>query len=203
MPEARFNFPRGFLWGTSSSAYQVEGNSKNNQWYLWEKEAGRIAEGGTCGQACDWWGGRWREDFDRAAEGGQNALRLSFEWSRIQPAPDRWDEHALDHYIDLLRGLDRRGLFPLVTLILCFLHAFIKIRDRCKRMADYAEIKHRVWEAYHAADPDTFKRKIAELKAWTLQTLPHGAGRESILKLCHKAIINKPKAMLYPRATVM
>jgi beta-glucosidase len=66
--------------------------------------------------ACDWWSGRWREDFDRAAEGGQNALRFSIEWSRIQPALDRWDEHALDHYIDLLRGLDQRNLFPLVTL---------------------------------------------------------------------------------------
>lgn len=116
MPEARFNFPRGFLWGTSSSAYQVEGGNKNNQWYLWEQEPGRIAEGGTCGLACDWWAGRWREDFDRAAECGQNALRFSIEWSRIQPAPDRWDEHALDNYIDMLRGLVRRGLFPLVTL---------------------------------------------------------------------------------------
>ncbi|HSG25697.1 MAG TPA: family 1 glycosylhydrolase [Anaerolineales bacterium] len=116
MPEARFNFPRGFLWGTSSSAYQVEGNNKNNQWYEWEQEAGRIADGGTCGLACDWWGGRWREDFERAVEGGQNALRFSIEWSRIQPAPDRWDEQALDTYIDMLRGLDQRGLFPLVTL---------------------------------------------------------------------------------------
>ena len=116
MPEARFNFPRGFLWGTASSAYQVEGGNTNNQWYLWEEEPGKIAEGGTCGLACDWWNGRWREDFDRAAEGKQNALRFSIEWSRIQPAPDRWDEHALDCYIDMLRGLVQRGLFPLVTL---------------------------------------------------------------------------------------
>ena len=92
-----------------------------------------------------------------------------------------------------------QALFPLVTLILCFLHAFIKIRARCKRMADYAEIKHRVWEAYHAADPDTFKQKIAELKAWTLQNLPDGAGRESILKLCHK-VPELVKAYAYPSA---
>jgi beta-glucosidase len=116
MPEARFTFPRGFLWGTASSAYQVEGNSKNNQWYQWEQEPGRILDGQTCGMACDWWGGRWREDFDRAAELGNNALRFSVEWSRVQPAPDRWDEDAIDHYIDMLRGLVARGLFPLVTL---------------------------------------------------------------------------------------
>lgn len=116
MAEARFNFPRGFLWGTATASYQVEGNNKNNQWHQWEQEEGRIMEGDSSGLACDWWGGRWREDFDRADEGKQNALRFSIEWSRIQPEPDRWDEHALDHYIDMLRGLDERGLFPLVTL---------------------------------------------------------------------------------------
>ena len=114
MPEARFNFPKGFLWGTASSAYQVEGNSKNHQWHQWEQE-GRIADGHVNGLACDWWGGRWREDFDRAVEGGHNAIRISVEWSRIQPEPDRWAESALDHYIDMLQGLDQRGLFPVVN----------------------------------------------------------------------------------------
>jgi beta-glucosidase len=116
MPEATYNFPRGFLWGTATSAYQVEGNNKNNQWYQWEQKPGKIANGDTCGQACDWWGGRWREDFDRAAECGQNAHRFSIEWSRIQPAPDRWDEHALDRYLEMLRGLNDRRLFPVVCL---------------------------------------------------------------------------------------
>lgn len=116
MPEARFIFPKGFLWGTATSAYQVEGNNKNNQWYLWEQQPGNIVHGHTCGLACDWWGGRWREDFDRAKEDGHSALRLSIEWGRIQPAPDRWDESALDNYIDMVRALERRSLFPLVTL---------------------------------------------------------------------------------------
>ncbi|MEN8240974.1 MAG: family 1 glycosylhydrolase [Chloroflexota bacterium] len=115
MPEAIFNFPRGFLWGTATAAYQVEGNSKNNQWHQWE-QPGKIANEDRCGLACDWWGGRWREDFDRAVEGGHNAHRFSVEWSRIQPAPDRWDEHALDRYAEMLRGLNDRGLFPVVTL---------------------------------------------------------------------------------------
>jgi beta-glucosidase len=113
MPQATYHFPRGFLWGTATAAHQVEGNNTNNQWWLWE-QAGRTD--GTSGLACDWWGGRWREDFDRAAEGGQNAHRMSVEWSRIQPTPDTWDEDALERYRAMLRGLRERGIVPMVTL---------------------------------------------------------------------------------------
>jgi beta-glucosidase len=116
MPQATFYFPRGFLWGTATSAHQVEGDNTNNNWSTWEQEPGRIIQGQEAGLACDWWGGRWREDFDRAAESGQNAHRLSVEWSRIQPTPDRWDEAALDRYREMLRGLHERNITPLVTL---------------------------------------------------------------------------------------
>jgi beta-glucosidase len=116
MAQATFNFPRGFLWGTATASHQVEGNNTNNNWWAWEQEPGRILHGHKSGLACDWWGGRWREDFDRAAEGGQNAHRLSIEWSRVQPAPGRWDEAALDRYREMLQGLHERGMTPLVTL---------------------------------------------------------------------------------------
>ncbi len=116
MAQATLNFPRGFLWGTATASHQVEGNNTNNNWYAWEQEPGRIRHGQKAGLACDWWGGRWREDFDRAAETHQNAHRLSVEWSRIQPAPDRWDEHALDRYREMLRGMLDRGITPMVTL---------------------------------------------------------------------------------------
>ena len=116
MAQATFHFPRGFLWGTATSSHQVEGNNTNNTWWAWEGESGHIAQNHKSGSACDWWGGRWREDFDRAVETGQNAHRLSIEWSRVQPAPDRWDEDALDYYREMLRGLHERGLTSLVTL---------------------------------------------------------------------------------------
>jgi len=115
MAKAILNFPRGFLWGTATASYQVEGNNTNNNWYAWEK-SGHIIEYQTCGAACDWWSGRWREDFDRAVESGQNAHRLSVEWSRIQPDINRWDEDALDNYRQMARGLIERGLTPMVTL---------------------------------------------------------------------------------------
>jgi beta-glucosidase len=116
MAQATFHFPHGFLWGAATSAHQVEGNNTNNQWWAWEQQGGHILEGHTSGLACDWWGGRWREDLDRAAETGQNAHRFSVEWSRIQPAPDRWDEDALDRYREMARGMLERGLTPLLTL---------------------------------------------------------------------------------------
>jgi len=115
MPQATFHFPAGFLWGTATSSHQVEGNNRNNDWWAWEEQPGRILNGHRSGLACDWWGGRWREDLDRARETGQNAHRLSIEWSRVQPSADHWDEDALDHYRTILRGMHERGLMPIVN----------------------------------------------------------------------------------------
>ena len=116
MTQATFHFPRGFLWGTATAAYQVEGNNTNSNWYAWELEPGRILQEGKAGLACDWWNGRWREDFQRAADGFQNAHRMSIEWSRVQPTPDRWDEEAIDRYIQMVRGLTELNMTPLITL---------------------------------------------------------------------------------------
>jgi beta-glucosidase len=116
MTQATYHFPRGFLWGTATAAYQVEGNNVNSNWYDWEQKPGKIIHGDKAGLACDWWNGRWREDFHRAAEGGQNAHRMSVEWSRIQPTPDRWDEGALDRYVEMVRELKELNITPLITL---------------------------------------------------------------------------------------
>ena len=113
MAKATIQFPRGFLWGTATASHQVEGQNKNNNWSAWE-EAGHT--NGNSGLACDWWGGHWREDFDRAAETGQNAHRLSVAWSRIQPERNRWDESAIDRYREMLRGLRERNMTAMVTL---------------------------------------------------------------------------------------
>jgi beta-glucosidase len=116
MIRATHSFPRGFLWGTATAAHQVEGDNRNNDWWAWEEQPGRIAQGHRSGKACDWWGGRWREDLDRAAADGQNAHRLSLEWSRIEPSPAVWDEAALEAYREMIRGALDRGLQPAVTL---------------------------------------------------------------------------------------
>jgi beta-glucosidase len=115
MVEFAFHFPPGFLWGTATSSHQVEGDNTNNDWWRWEQEPGLIRDGSRSGRACDWWRNA-EADFDRAAAMGQNAHRLSIEWSRIEPREDIFDDAALDRYREMLRGLREREIEPMVTL---------------------------------------------------------------------------------------
>jgi beta-glucosidase len=109
-------FPAGFLWGAATSAYQVEGGSQPNNWTAWESELGRIFRDQRAGRACDWWSGRYVDDFDRAADLHHNAHRLSVEWSRVEPERGKFDGEALDHYNAVIAALRERGLEPMVTL---------------------------------------------------------------------------------------
>ena len=107
------SFPDGFLWGTATSAYQYEGGNTHNQWHRWEQQ-GHIGDD-RCGRAVDWWE-RAESDFALAQQMGHNALRLSLEWSRIEPAEGTWDSAAIDRYRAMLEDLRDRHIKPMVTL---------------------------------------------------------------------------------------
>jgi beta-glucosidase len=108
-------FPEGFLWGTASAAHQVEGNSRNCDWWEFEQQPGRIANGDTSAVANDHYH-RYREDFALLRELNQNAHRLSIEWSRIEPAQGEFDAVQIRHYRDVLGELREQGIEPMVTL---------------------------------------------------------------------------------------
>ncbi len=108
-------FPDGFLWGTATSAHQVEGGNDKNDWYDWERGAGHIKDGTLSLCACDHYQ-RFREDWQLARSLGQNAHRLSIEWSRIEPQEGEWDRATLDHYRQVLEAMIACGLQPMVTL---------------------------------------------------------------------------------------
>ena len=55
------------------------------------------------------------------------------------------------------------ALFPSITLILCFLHGFLKIRDRCRKAY---ELHNRIWEVYHASTAREFKKGLEQLLEW-------------------------------------
>lgn len=107
-------FPEGFLWGTASAAHQCEGGNTHNQWHRWEQQ-GHILSGERSGMACDWWRNA-ETDFQRAAQMENNALRLSIEWSRIEPTEGYWDSMAVERYRAMLLDLRQRHLRPVVTL---------------------------------------------------------------------------------------
>ena len=117
-----FSFPDDFFWGTASSAYQTEGNNPYTDWYDLENSDQRkparkrkITE--PCGAAADHWN-RYEEDYDLAAAIGVQVHRLSIDWARVFPAPDRLDEDALEHYGKMLRALRERN----IKVMLCLNH---------------------------------------------------------------------------------
>ncbi len=109
-------FPKDFYWASATAAQQVEGQNVNSDWYAWEQLPGKIKNNDSSKTAADWWRGRWREDFDRAASLGMTAQRMGVEWARLEPRPGEWDTEAAEHYREMIVGLRERGMEPFVTL---------------------------------------------------------------------------------------
>ena len=117
MAEAAYTFPSDFLWGTATSAHQVEGDNRNNDWWQWEQErGGRVFADHVSGAACGWWEGRALDDIERMAALNTNAHRLSIEWSRIEPREGSWNHAALDRYREWLKQMRAAGIEPMITL---------------------------------------------------------------------------------------
>src|SRR5690606_28709875 len=77
-------FPEGFLWGTATSAYQVEGSTRadgrgESIWDRFTAEPGRIDDGSSGEPACDHYR-RWREDIQLMQALGLQAYRFSISW---------------------------------------------------------------------------------------------------------------------------
>jgi len=108
-------FPDSFLWGAATSAHQVEGGNRLNDWWRFEQVPGNVHGGDVSGDACRHYE-RFDEDFALAAADGHNAHRLSIEWSRIEPARGVWNSTEVAHYHAVFAALKKHGLLPVVTL---------------------------------------------------------------------------------------
>ena len=97
------SFPQSFLWGTTTNAYEVEGNCINNTWYLWETE---TKKDGTpwaherSADSCDHWN-RYKQDIKKMKKMGLKAYCFSLSWGKIEPFEGHFDSNALQHYIDV------------------------------------------------------------------------------------------------------
>ncbi len=73
-----------------------------------------------------------------------------------------------------------QSLFATVTVILCFLHGFLKVRDRCRKSH---ELHGRIWDVYHASTAEEFRRLMNELKQWCSEQTFTAAVNEMLAKL--------------------
>lgn len=108
-------FPPSFLFGTATSATQVEGGCQTLDWWSFAREPGRIAHGDTPDVACDHWN-RFQDDVGLQTALGLEVHRFSVEWGRLEPRDGTFDDDVLHRYREEVRALRHAGIEPMVTL---------------------------------------------------------------------------------------
>jgi hypothetical protein len=77
-------------------------------------------------------------------------------------------------------------LFVRIVLIRCFLHGWLKIRDRAKHLQEqFFEIGERVWNVYRAPDSKACRQRLRALRSWAKEHL-QGVVQEAVFDLCAK-----------------
>jgi beta-glucosidase len=145
------SFPEGFLLGTKTAAYQVEGSVDADGrgvsiWDTYSHTPGATHHGDTADVTSDHYR-RLDEDLDLIADLGAPAFCFSVAWPRVQPlGSGPANQPGLDFYRRLVDGLLRRGVTPVVTLYHWDLPQPLQdaggwpARDTAGRFADYAAI---------------------------------------------------------------
>jgi beta-glucosidase len=144
-------FPADFVWGASTSSYQIEGAVNEDGrgksiWDLFCHTPGRVKNGDTGDVACDHYH-RWREDVDLLSRGGFGAYRFSTAWPRILPTGSGTiEERGLDFYDRLVDRLMALGIAPWLCLYHWDMPQVLQDRggwlnrDTVQRFADYGRV---------------------------------------------------------------
>ncbi|MFA6407645.1 MAG: family 1 glycosylhydrolase [Candidatus Paceibacterota bacterium] len=104
--DSTFLFPKNFIWGVATSAFQSEGGDGKTDWDTWDKyqKSNPIHPGFT------------NEDISLAHDIGIQELRFSIEWAKVEPKEGVWDKVALTHYRNLAREMQRKNIRPFPNL---------------------------------------------------------------------------------------
>ncbi len=110
-------FPKDFLWGASTSAYQVEGAWNEDGKGLSVIDVMEHAEGVADFKVASDHYYRFKEDIKLFAELGLKAYRFSIAWTRILPqGTGEINEKGIQHYSEMIDELLKYGIEPIVTL---------------------------------------------------------------------------------------
>lgn len=149
VPVRKYAFEPGFVFGASTSAYQIEGGVSEDTgrgpsiWERYFEERPHLDHGAV---ACDHYN-HMEEDVRMMKRMGLKAYRFSISWSRVQPTGrGKVNEKGLDFYTRLVDALHRNGIEPFVTLYHWDLPQALEDeggwlnRDTCYAFADYAAL---------------------------------------------------------------
>lgn len=100
-----------FLWGVVNIGQQTEGDDINNNWARWGMR-GLVPR---IGNANNYWN-KYQDDHDIVQEIGCNSMRITIEWSRIEPSEGKFDKEAVQHYKNIIKDLQKRNISSVVGL---------------------------------------------------------------------------------------
>lgn len=175
-------FPNDFLWGTATSAYQIEGASKADGkgasiWDGFCQIPGKVLNGDSGDVACDHYH-RFRDDVQLMKDMGVKAYRFSISWPRVLPngRKDSFNPAGLQFYSDLIDELLKNSIQPWVTLYHWDLPLALQMEcdgwlgdDISDLFADYAAVCFE-----HLGD--RVKHWITINEAWVVSILGYGQG---------------------------
>ncbi len=146
---AALSFPQGFLWGSATASYQVEGAVKEDGrgvsiWDTFSHTAGKTHNGDT-GDVADDSYHRYQEDIALMKDLGLKTCRFSVAWPRIFPnGTGTPNQKGIDHYRRFAEALHAAGIEPFCTLYHWDLPQVLEDkggwqnRDTAQAFADYA-----------------------------------------------------------------
>ena len=146
-----FALPADFVWGVSTSAFQVEGAVTDDGrlpsiWDDFTRVPGAIDGGDTGDVASDSYH-RWSQDLKLLGQLGVDAYRFSIAWPRVQPSgAGAVNPPGLDHYDHVVDDLLAAGIRPFVTLYHWDLPSALQrtggwvSRETAERFADYVTV---------------------------------------------------------------
>ena len=115
-------FPEGFIWGSATSSYQIEGaptagDKGPSVWDIFSHIPGKIINNDNGDIACDHYH-QWPQDIILMQELGINAYRFSISWPRIFPtgSESKPNQSGLDFYSKLVDVLLENHIIPFITL---------------------------------------------------------------------------------------
>jgi beta-glucosidase len=148
------SFPRGFVWGAATAAYQIEGSpladgAGTSIWHRFAHTPGRVNAGDTGDVACDHYR-RFEADVALMQSLGLRSYRFSVAWGRVLPeGRGRINEAGIGFYDRLLDALLKHGIEPMLTLYHWDLPAALDDRggwlnpDSSDWFAEYATLLYR------------------------------------------------------------